>query len=215
MSELKTMVCPACGASLSVEGTVPSSIKCDRCGCVLQYAAAAVETMTAPARIVPFGISEEKFRTGFYRQLVDTNLVPTDIFERIKVDKIERAFLPVYRVKGSYRVWWTCTEERETTTKRADGSTETETDLQPVSGFAEGMFHFITWAGKTEEIPQCMREFDGVTTYIAPYDSISVPYSAAAIVEKVPVVDTDPERMVPWTNGVRDYLKERAYQAAY
>ncbi len=221
MGKGNIMQCPSCGAEINITDKDNPKVECLYCGSVLDNVLYRERKRSAykPKRVIPFSTTEDDFLKSFYRHLVNTDYVPTDIFEKIKVGKIDKVFLPMYRFNGSFSASWSCTEVIRRSRQKPDKTTEYYNEYHPASGVANGGFHFLYTANENDELPQGLETLPLPLKYNSQYATSSVVcdnstfYEAEKSNARIFFADVDSHAV--WNNGdIHDYIDNLAYKAA-
>lgn len=128
-----------------------------------------------PTKVIPFLLSEEDVKKRLYETLVDTDYVPTDIFDALSIGHVSKVYLPMYRYNGTFKAYWSCTAiyRKERT---VGNKTEYYNEYQPASGISTGGFDILCLANEGSIMPSKLRSFTSLMDNEHSYRSKAITY---------------------------------------
>lgn len=164
---MKTVQCPNCGASFEVANPRKSA-QCPYCGSMVDTPKPASsqdnpETSSDQCKYLPFKVSEDEAVGIMMQQLINTEGVPTDVFNGIENITVNRYRLPMFLYEGNLDVSWTAQsvvwKERKYTDKNGNRRTESYKEYYPISGNGYGGINLLFLAHEGNDIPEQLRDF--------------------------------------------------------
>lgn len=180
---MAVVICPNCGGENNV--TNSGGQECAFCGSVLKDS--KIENSSSEeSRAELLGLFEldETYRTDegvvneLLKFLANDDRVPVDFFDKLEVNEVNRFYLPMFRISGSFEADWSCRviEERERVVGerpirdskgnvlRYETIYETYNEYIPQSGRSYGNFDKLIYFGEEPPIPlvlnKCFTEID-------------------------------------------------------
>lgn len=147
--------CPNCGNNITMVAKIEPQMECPFCH---QHVAApdVKQLMLADAeKMVRFTTKKAEFTEQVVKKLTETAYVPTDIFNTISPDKMQRAYVPMYVYEGEFTTRWTCKVQRET----VDVEGKKKAEYVPADGKTSGHFFFMLCAHEGKDIPTELIQF--------------------------------------------------------
>lgn len=128
-----------------------------------------------PTKVIPFLLSEEDVKKRLFETLVDTDYVPTDIFDALSIGHVSKVYLPMYRYNGTFNAYWSCTAiyRKERT---VGNKTEYYNEYQPTSGISTGGFDILCLANEGSIMPSKLRSFTSLMDNEHSYRSKAITY---------------------------------------
>ena len=160
---METTKCPNCGASFQFDGV--NNI-CPYCGSAIKSAtpkSTPKKGNEEALTVLPFVLSEDDAISVIIKELVVTNGVPLDIFERLSNITVEKYRLPMYGSLINLDVCWSAQsvvrKSRKYRDKNGNEKTEYYDEYYPISGNAFGRCDTLFLANKCAEIPGKLRDY--------------------------------------------------------
>lgn len=170
---METIKCPNCGASFQFDGV---NNVCPYCGSAIKLAtpkSAPKKKNEEATKVLPFVLSEDDAISVIIKELVVTNGVPLNIFERLSNITVEKYRLPMYGSLINLDVCWSAQSVVRKTRKYRDknGNEKTEyyDEYYPISGNAFGRCDTLFLANKCAEIPRKLRDYTERLPYTTEY----------------------------------------------
>lgn len=168
--ELQQVICPSCKKVITSFNPFKAEVECPFCHNKAFNPLITAKKVPIPERLIVFKTSEQDFERSLINRLIETDYVPTDIFESINPGSVFKAYLPMYLYEGKYQASWNCSVAYKTTELRAssDGKSvknKTVTKWQPASGMSNGNFAFLCLAYEGNDIPDELKRFTSQFPY--------------------------------------------------
>lgn len=168
--ELQQVLCPSCKQVITSFSPFAAKVECPYCHNMAFNPLITAKKVPVPERIIVFRTKEADFENALVNNLVNSDYVPTDIFQSIGTDNVIRAYLPMYLYEGRYQSSWSCSVAVETTELRANSSGDKIKNQKvkkflPHTGTSQGNFAFLCLAYDGKDIPEELRTFSAQFPY--------------------------------------------------
>lgn len=144
MSIPKQLKCPSCGATLNQDSPNQLIVECPYCHQQVVNDTYQFSGEDNEPRVLEFSMTEKEVVEQMVNLLIGNKDVPTDIFDKMKINSIEKYYVPMYIFEGTFRAPWTAERERQEKRQRIgrDGKIEDyyETLYDYYNGEATGNF---------------------------------------------------------------------------
>lgn len=169
--ELQQVKCPSCGAVITSFNPFKTEVECPYCHNKAINPLVTAKKIPVPERLIVFKTNSDDFEKRLVERLVNTDYVPTNVFECINPGNLVKAYLPMFLYEGKYQSSWNCNIAYETNEVRAssDGKSvknQTVKRWQPTSGVSNGNFAFLCLAYEGDDVPAELQNF----THQFPYN---------------------------------------------
>lgn len=171
-----------------------------------------------PTKVIPFLLSEEDVKKRLYETLVDTDYVPTDIFDALSIGHVSKVYLPMYRYNGTFNAYWSCTAiyRKERT---VGNKTEYYNEYQPASGTSTGGFDILCLANEGSIMPSKLRSFTSLMDYEHSYWSKAITYERwledFKEDDKIQIYPANKDEDMTWNSPhINNYIDRLANSAA-
>ena len=148
--ELQQVKCPSCKRVISSFSPFQAEVECPYCHNKAFNPLITAKKVPVPDLIVPISFSEDYFKKEMIKELIETDFVPTNIFEHITTDRIVKVYLPMYLFNGRQATHYCWHFKIET----GNGKIEKDED-----GELSGYFSFMSLAYDGDEIPKELADF--------------------------------------------------------
>lgn len=145
--------CPHCGAETS-------EMICEYCGSTIH--SEDIGEIEPKSNSIPFKISKEEAISFLYKRLVEEGDVPLDVFNHIKIKKVEKLIIPMFLFNGAIEGSWSATilnEKSRQVTRNGQQRTEYYTEYVPVTGNLNTAFWLMTSSNQKAELPTPFRDY--------------------------------------------------------
>lgn len=162
--ELQQVICPSCKQVITSFSPFAAEVECPYCHNKAFNPLITAKKIPVPERLIVFKTNENDFEQALISNLVESDYVPTDIFNCINSDNVIKAYLPMFLYEGQYQSSWSCKVAYEATEVRAtsDGKgvkNKTVKKYAPQTGTSQGNFAFLCLAYEGKDIPEELRTF--------------------------------------------------------
>lgn len=168
--ELQQVICPSCKQVITSFSPFAAEVECPYCHNKAFNPLITAKKIPVPERLIVFQTNENDFEQALISNLVESDYVPTDIFNCINPDNVIKAYLPMFLYEGQYQSSWSCKVAYEATEVRAtsDGKgvrNKTVKKYAPQTGTSQGNFAFLCLAYEGKDIPEELRTFSAQFPY--------------------------------------------------
>ncbi len=166
--ELQQVKCPSCGRVITSFNPFQSEVECPYCHNKAFNPLITAKQIPVPERIIPFQTTQEDFEKKLIDALVNTDFVPTDVFDHIETNDVVKAYLPMYLYEGKYQASWNCKVGYKTQEASKSGDNveiKTVTRYQPANGVSNGQFSFLCLAYEGQDVPEELQTFTTTFPY--------------------------------------------------
>ena len=168
--ELQQVTCPSCKRVVTSFNPFQAEVECPYCHNKAFNPLITAKKVPVPERLIVFRTNENDFEQRLIDNLIESDYVPTDVFQTINPGNVIKAYLPMFLYEGRYQSSWNCQVAYETTELRAssDGTkvrNKTVKKFAPQSGTSQGNFSFLCLAYDGDDIPEELRAFSAKFPY--------------------------------------------------
>lgn len=203
--------CPHCGAETTEQ-------ICEYCGSSIQQE----EISETPTKInvIPFTISQDEAINFLYKRLVEENDVPLDIFNHIKIERVEKYVVPMFLFNGAIEGSWSATilnEKSRQVQRNGQQYTEYYTEYVPITGNLNSAFWLMSSSNQKTATPPCLLQYIGAVDFSEVHASniISVDSRSVVTKEDCQYLESDSEPMAVFRSpNITNHLNVIATQVA-
>lgn len=168
--ELQQVICPSCKQVITSFSPFQAEVECPYCHNKAFNPLITAKKVPVPERLIIFRTNEKDFEQSLVNSLIETDYVPTDVFQAINPGNVIKAYLPMFLYEGKYMSSWNCKVAYEATEVRANSSgtkvrNEKVKKWAPQSGTSQGNFAFLCLAYEGKDIPEELRKFSAQFPY--------------------------------------------------
>lgn len=165
--ELQQVKCPSCGANITSFNPFQAEVECPYCHNKAFNPLITAKEIPIPDDMVLFTTNQEEFEVAFINALIETDLIPIDIFDKINPDNAMKMYIPMYLFEGSATARWNCDIGYDETRQVWDDiskeyKNKTYTRWEPANGTKSFNFSIFSSAYQGNEIPAELNSFISV-----------------------------------------------------